>query len=219
MTDYIQLYQQVHKEDPGYGKSSETLAQYIKPMLADIQPPTLLDYGCGKSRVAHLLNRYREMDIYFYDPAIPGYETLPVKSCDFVINTDVMEHIPEHELDSILHDISRLSDYAFFSISTRYASKVLPNGENAHCTVHEPEWWVDFIKSYFPVVTVLPGPKPKTANIITWQPKKLTLLRLHLYCQKQALKRKIQTLYKRLKKRISRYLIKPMQRMLAKKNG
>ena len=31
--------------------------------------------------------------------------------------------------------------FVYLAICTRLAHAILPNGENAHCTVKEPDWW------------------------------------------------------------------------------
>ena len=34
-----------------------------------------------------------------------------------------------------------MKKFVYLAICTRLANAILPNGENAHCTVKEPDWW------------------------------------------------------------------------------
>ena len=36
----------------------------------------------------------------------------------------------------------------YLNISIRLAVKKLPNGENAHCTVKQPDWWMNLISKH-----------------------------------------------------------------------
>ena len=54
-----------------------------------------------------------------------------------------MEHCPEEDLSWIVDEIfSFASAFVYLNVSTAPAKRLLPNGENAHCTVRPPEWWV-----------------------------------------------------------------------------
>jgi hypothetical protein len=35
-------------------------------------------------------------------------------------------------------------DKVYIALSTRFANKTMPNGMNAHLTVHTPDWWQGF---------------------------------------------------------------------------
>ena len=41
-----------------------------------------------------------------YDPAIPELSTIPIERADFIVNTDVLEHIPEQDIGDVLEHIS-----------------------------------------------------------------------------------------------------------------
>ena len=73
-----------------------------------------------------------------------------------MFSTDVLEHIPEHQIPKTIEEITRRAErFVFVAICNSPAIAVLPNGENAHCTCKPVEWWKEmFIKhSYKQVYT------------------------------------------------------------------
>ena len=88
-----------------------------------------------------------------------------------VFNIDVMEHIPETAVDSVLEKICSLSQNAFFNISCQLAWNKLPDGSNAHCTVYPPEWWEQKLKNHFKHVERVEWDGKKNAVFVTWPVK------------------------------------------------
>ena len=168
-------YREIHRTDPRYGRSSQKLVGLIADAVRagqattpGWQPKTLLDFGCGKSQAAERVAKKLGLTHFLYDPAIPGLETLPVAQADLVMNTDVLEHLDETEVDLLISDVRGLTDHAYFNIATAPASKVLDSGENAHATVQPPEWWQARIAMHFPTVVRLPAAKNRV-SFATWQ--------------------------------------------------
>ncbi len=63
-----------------------------------------------------------------------------------MICTDVLEHIPEPDISWILSEQFGLATKLVFgNIASFPADKLLPNGENAHCTVRPVAWWQETI--------------------------------------------------------------------------
>jgi hypothetical protein len=55
-----------------------------------------------------------------------------------------MEHIPEEQIPHVFKQISQSATrFVFLAIATDLAIALLPNGENAHCTIKPLDWWVD----------------------------------------------------------------------------
>src|SRR5690606_32374080 len=109
---------ELHRSSEHYGKSSERFYFFIKPLAKSLKANTIIDYGCGKSQLSDLLANRLGIKNVKYDPAIPNISKLPSGKFDLLINTDVLEHIPEGELPILLGEMSLLSEKAFFSIST-----------------------------------------------------------------------------------------------------
>lgn len=175
-TRNIAQYSALHKENDEYGNSSPSLEALIVRAIKSgtgkglIEPPKdILDFGCGKSDVVFSVAEKLGISAYKYDPAIEDHSILPVASADFVINTDVLEHLDEAEVDLLLSDIRGICTDAFFNISTRVAKTVLENGENAHATVQGSDWWLLKIRAFFPNAGVIFN-NGRQVMICTWTP-------------------------------------------------
>lgn len=60
-----------------------------------------------------------------------------------------MEHIPEDELNETFLTMKRLTMEWLMIIHTGKAAQILPNGENAHCTVKPMWWWQEKVDAAF----------------------------------------------------------------------
>ncbi len=160
-----ELYKQLHEEgEKSLNLKPEETFQGISlaPQLAKIKKgialtgsQTLLDYGCGKA-LAWQPGKFLEIDgskittqdflgvneVYLYDPGYQPYSTAPTKKYDAVICTDVLEHIPEADIRWFVNELFAYANkYVFANIAVYPANKILPNGENAHCTIKPIDWW------------------------------------------------------------------------------
>lgn len=141
----------------------------IRPIIEFLKPKRILDYGCGKGNlVKALANKYPSIKVYGYDPAVEEFEKMPVDKVDLVICTDVLEHIPENELPDTVARIASLSENVFFHLHHAKAVAVLPNGENAHCTIYSPKQYADLLKKFFPTLNFLTGLNNVTSTCITF---------------------------------------------------
>ena len=147
MNEWIEQYKQYHKEHTEYGNGGglKFYLQHIVDLVQDTKAETLLDYGCGKAE-GYLHHKHHKNwgDIMpsLYDPAISEYEVLPDGNFDGVISFDVLEHIPKEQIPETFQTIfSKAKKFVFLGIATAPAKAILPNGENAHCTVKKPDWW------------------------------------------------------------------------------
>lgn len=165
----IEQYKKLHSDDKSYGASSLKFIDEISVFIDHLKPKTVLDYGCGKGAlIKGLKEKYPEVDFLGYDPAIPGKDVLPQGPFDLVINTDVLEHIPEQELPEVIATIASLSDCVYFNLHHVLAKTVLPNGENAHCTVKPPQWYHELFKRFFKEVVPLKGRRPYLSVVLTF---------------------------------------------------
>ncbi len=160
-----ELYRQVHEAglDQGAGAAPVFAGGSLREHLGIVRrlarhtsAKTVLDYGCGKG----LLYRARDLPlpdgtttpgvreywnvehIHLYDPGVEEFATRPAGQFDGVVSTDVLEHIPEEDIDWVLGECFGFArSFLYMNIASYPAKKILPNGWNAHVTIEPPEWW------------------------------------------------------------------------------
>ena len=151
---YIDQYKEYHKNPTKYpGSSFEKEIPFIKNLMNEVKPKTLLDFGCGKGlqystcQLERLLPKFEKLTLY--DPAVPQFSEKPKdKRFDLIYSTDVMEHIPEYDIPNVFDYIFKHAKSVYLAIHTGPDFAILPNGENAHCTQKPIEWWEEKIKPY-----------------------------------------------------------------------
>jgi hypothetical protein len=149
---YLEQYQEFY-DNGGYENNDPVIRAKddIKEMLKQFQCKSLIDYGCGHGtqyNPPHNLHQYWGLtEIYRYDPGVRIFNNKPIGLWDAVINTDVLEHIPEEFVRDVIKEIySYATKFEYFQIATSPAKAILPNGENAHCTLKSHQEWVDIIQ-------------------------------------------------------------------------
>jgi len=66
---------------------------------------------------------------------------------------DVLEHIEPDCLTDVLDDLQRLVlKYGLFTVHTKPAVKILPDGRNAHLIQEPMTWWQDKFDKRFKIV-------------------------------------------------------------------
>jgi hypothetical protein len=167
---YIELSRKLHETNNSYGSANNVLLPEIVFFLKKLKPKHVIDYGCGKGLLLNILkNKFPKINFYGYDPAIPEYENLRINKADFVINSDVLEHIPEKDIDDVLFHISSLSKNVFFNLHHGKAEKLLPNGENAHITIKPSEWYHEKMAKYFNTIIPLPARTSIQSVVVTFK--------------------------------------------------
>jgi len=142
----LDQYQEMHRRGFFKGMSLKKHIPELQNLLYEHKCKTILDYGSGKGQVHE---EYDLGEVTLYDPGVIGIDFLPSGTFDAVICTDVLEHIPEDELDETLNNIfSKAEKFVYLSVSTIPAKKTLPNGLNAHVTVKPKDWWLERIKPH-----------------------------------------------------------------------
>ncbi len=152
------------------GSMTITYAKFINNILKKNNLKSLLEYGCGKANfyekefeVANELylplKKYWDIDISLYDPAVKKFSTLPSKQSDITICIDVLEHIPEEDMDWVLENIMNLSKkFVFLVVGSYPAQALLPNGDGAYILIKDAKWWFDklvFFKKKFMDLKIL----------------------------------------------------------------
>jgi len=145
--EYRRLNAELHDRNLAYGVGGEKHAENVLKMCTALKTKDVLDYGCGKGRLAKAL----PFHIQEYDPAIAGKDESP-KPADIVVCTDVLEHIEPDKLLYVLYDLRRVVRLAgFFVIHTGPAQKTLPDGRNTHLIQQPRKWWEKRLRKFFTI--------------------------------------------------------------------
>lgn len=142
---YRELQARLHAEHDKYGISSEKHIEQIRAISEQLGTRDIIDYGCGKCR----LQRGLPFPIQNYDPALPEFSRHP-DPADFVVCTDVLEHIEPECLEEVLDDLAALTKKLLLvEVACRPAMKWLADGRNAHLIQQTPNWWLKHLLNRF----------------------------------------------------------------------
>jgi hypothetical protein len=144
---YSQLNNILHKTNITYGCSTKKYKTIILNLINQYNFTSMIDYGCGKQTAKTFLPE--NIKYIPYDPAFKELNTLPEPN-EFLICTDVLEHIEPEYLDNVLKSINdKTLNICFLTISLRPAGKFLSDGRNAHLIVENKEFWLNKIDKNF----------------------------------------------------------------------
>lgn len=122
-----------------------------------------IDLGCGRGTPSSYFDNYTGVDISRY---IINYNkqnrkgnyihasldnlSMITDSYDIALCSDVMEHIPESHVESVLESISKLSvDLYYFTISTRKSVLLDKDKNNLHLTIWNSDTWRKILSQFF----------------------------------------------------------------------
>jgi len=158
----IQQYEMLHAEAAAKGGAGEMfdgivgfaiVAPYVRRFANRIGAATLLDYGGGRGAQYRLGTikigdqSYPNSLAYLgigqaecFDPGVGA--VVPDGPFDLTICVDALEHCDRMDLPWIVRRLfQKATRGVFANIASYPAKKILPNGENAHCTVEDATWW------------------------------------------------------------------------------
>jgi hypothetical protein len=152
MHSLIPAYRAMHAKGRFAGYSIRPHLGQITDLVMESGAKTLLDYGCGAGKQYteecwHMLWGFRPA---LYDPAVAAFSRCPTGQFDGVICTDVLEHVPADELETVVADlVGYARQWCFISVCCRRSKKHFPDGTNMHVTIREPEWWSGMLGERF----------------------------------------------------------------------
>ena len=139
--DYKKILTDIHDTSP-FGKRSK-IPKYLADFIAQVNPPSIIDFGCGKGRLVQRLREdYPNVTVSGYDPGNREFnESLDNRYADMLISTDVLEHVELEHIDNTLLYLSSKSRYIYHLIALSPAKLILPDGRNAHLILESKDWW------------------------------------------------------------------------------
>ena len=140
----------MHKTRPDWGKSGLRFLDDIQAIIEGYKPVSILDYGCGKGALVSQINqRFPHIVTDLYDPGVPEFDYDPFPA-DFVICTDVLEHIEPDLIENVVEHLAELSQVVcYMVIHTGDCGHKLPDGSPAHILQQPQGWWMDLIDEKF----------------------------------------------------------------------
>ena len=164
--ELLSMYRKMHLEGEKFlgmpahetfdGRSLRAQVRRIKNLIRKTGAETVLDYGSGKGKQYDpkplriegegswegVLDYWDVDEVVCFDPATPPYSNPPSTRFHGVVSTDVLEHCPEDDIPWIVDEMFSFAErFVFATIASYPARKRLPNGDNAHVTLREPDWW------------------------------------------------------------------------------
>jgi hypothetical protein len=168
--ELIEQYRQIHATT-AYGDTSVKNLRFIRPEIQLLAPRSVIDYGCGQSRLIEQLELGYDARLVRYDPAIPAHAKRPDGVFDLLINIDVLEHIEEADLDDVISDMRSLCREALIIVDTKAAALKLADGRNAHVSLHPHAWWQDRLSRHFGAIEPIATVRSTRAGFRTWKRK------------------------------------------------
>ncbi len=141
-------------------KSTLAFAPIIKKIITYENINNMIDYGCGKgnfyrndfnlgNKKVPAISKFWNIDIKLYDPCYEKYSKFSKdETFDLTICIDVLEHIPEADIEWILERFLKISKkFIFINVACYEAIALLPDGKNAHINIQKPNWWSNKIEN------------------------------------------------------------------------
>lgn len=143
--------------------------------LAEVEPEvgmSINDYGCGPGRAAFKLFGMG-YDVKMFDIAKNSLDPivekqigekftavdlsdpeadLPEERADYGYCTDVMEHLPEENVEGFIKNVAKTCNECFFAICLRDDHFGDAIGEDLHLTVKPFMWWRNVLRKYGKIV-------------------------------------------------------------------
>lgn len=144
--EYRALNARLHETNKDYGTVGAFHAPRVRQIAAGLGLREILDYGAGKCGLANALPHLK---VDCYDPCIPELSAPPVPH-DFVVCSDVLEHVEPELLDNVIDHLKELTlSYIYLALPNYPSSKTLEDGRNSHLTVEDWPFWLEKLVKRF----------------------------------------------------------------------
>lgn len=155
---------QKHQTSPWGGAGWSWIPEIVRLIVRHkTKEPTVLEYGSGRRTFKKTMAwAMPHVQIHEYDPGVPEIDILPPvgDQFDFVLCTDVMEHVEEQFVNQTFDRLYAYTRHAaLFNIACTPSKSLLPNGQNTHVTVKPAQWWREHIERRWNDILVLESHK------------------------------------------------------------
>lgn len=132
-------------------------AETVRKLMKQHQVRSLINFGCGQpagyfnkrfkvkgtEQIAESMHAYLGKPYTkLYDPGVEEISMYPDHPSELVICSDVLEHIPEPDIDWFLDELAELATkVVHVTIHLGPALALLPDGRNVHVTIRPADWW------------------------------------------------------------------------------
>jgi hypothetical protein len=163
-------YERLHTTTTDYGATGYKCMPFLLPHILALRPRSMIDYGCGRSDLAARLGRKAAIPaVAGYDPGVPHLSRRPDEMFDLLVNVDVLEHVPDDELDSVMAEMAAMARHAIIVIDTAPARTLLSDGRNAHVSLHDGEEWLCRLRPHFPTIRPIRIKRHARVGFKTWE--------------------------------------------------
>lgn len=120
------------------------IAPRLRELIFNTSSEYILDFGCGKGHQYTIdkFDKYFGVTVDMYDPCVPGIDILQDKKYDGVICANVLNTIPEEELDEALDQIfSRAKKFVFIGVTDMALGKTYSDGNDICVNKKDESYW------------------------------------------------------------------------------
>jgi hypothetical protein len=189
----IAEYEREHRNSRYGATAHKSLPDILSHILA-FAPRSIVDYGCGQSDLLFVLAERINLDrIARFDPAIPALKEKPEGRFDLLVSVDVLEHVPDTEIDAVTAEMVSMAADVLLVIDTGPAVLTLSDGSNAHVSQHDEAWWLRRLRPRFPALRPFRVRRKRRVGFKSFDAD-LPLLSRHYIAKREALLRSVRRL-------------------------
>lgn len=149
---HLDEQRRLHAMPEGYGGKGMRHREFVRSMLKELGCKSGLDYGCGQGTLwgkSYSRERDPNWALQGYDPAVDAFSAPPLPA-DLVVCTDVMEHVEQQYVATVVDHLFHLTQIALYVVvALTETSKRFSDGRSAHVMLRPAQWWADEFATRF----------------------------------------------------------------------
>lgn len=165
---YQRLLREQRARQPTWGNAKRHAAPVaLELKLLGIESGTVLDFGAGTGAFKQVFEELteRRFEVDNYEPGHLQWAELKPWLYDAVVCTHVLEHVEPPLLAETLDEIrTHAKALIYIEVPHGPATKILPDGRDAHLTQQPPPWWYELLTLRLWPFTIESRPAPNSLN-------------------------------------------------------